>query len=354
MGNQSDYVNSVDSGYIIGIRRRLHEIPELEFDLPQTLNLVRNELSSLGIPFTEKYGRSSIVADINPGKQGFTIGIRADMDALPVNETNDIPYKSQIPGLALHMAKIMECGALASEPMTASDAIIGEIEKDFFTLEPANPARRCTVSRVAAHTMYEQSNPYFIYEPDGVGDLRSSRYEQLNERTVKVSKSLFKPAEKYTLKIEGAMPAGYRTICTAKINDPDTISHLDEIFERVHSFVRTNLKDINPKDYQINLRRTGDPLPGIIAGKKATHSLGIIIDVVGKTQETANAVCALTRARLLHTDYPGRKSSAGNLAFPFSPSDIPVGQVYVFGIYHLVETDDPCETSKMDVVRVGD
>jgi hypothetical protein len=257
-------------------------------------------------------------------------------------------------GLALHMAKIMECGALCAEPMTASDAMIAEIGKDSFTLEPANFSRRCTIARVAAHTMYEQSNPYFIYEPNGMADLRLSRYEQINERVVRVSNSLFKPTEKYTLKIEGSMLAGYRTICIAKIHDPATIARLDELMDKVRVFIKTTLKDtVDPDAYTVTLRRFGDPLPGIKDPGPYTNTLGIIIDVVARTQDMANTICALARARLLHTDYPGRKSSAGNLAFPFSPSDIPVGPVYVFGIYHLVEADDPFETSKMSLVKVG-
>ena len=45
--------------------------------------------------YSEEYGKSSIVATVNPDKE-FTIGIRADMDALPIKEVNDIPFKSKI------------------------------------------------------------------------------------------------------------------------------------------------------------------------------------------------------------------------------------------------------------------
>lgn len=84
--------------YAIAIRRELHQYPEIGFDLPKTLALVRRELDSMGIEYTEKFGRSSIVATINPDCQGFTIGIRADMDALPVQEQTDLEFKSKIPG----------------------------------------------------------------------------------------------------------------------------------------------------------------------------------------------------------------------------------------------------------------
>ncbi len=84
--------------YVVEMRRKIHEYPEIGFDLPKTLELVRTELNKMGIPFTEKYGKSSIVATLNENKGNFTIGIRADMDALPVLEQNDVPYKSKIEG----------------------------------------------------------------------------------------------------------------------------------------------------------------------------------------------------------------------------------------------------------------
>ena len=148
------------------------------------------------------------------------------------------------PGLAFHMAKIMECGSMCCEPLSASDVLMGEIEETGFTLTPMNPIRRCTISRVAAHTMYEQVNPYYIYEPDGVIDLKNSRYEQLDERRVRVSGSVLQPAVQKTLKLEGTRLMGYRTISIAGINDHNTILHVDEMFRGVKEFVTTNLGDV--------------------------------------------------------------------------------------------------------------
>lgn len=87
--------------YVVNLRRELHEHPEIGFDLPQTLAILRRELDALGVEYTEKYGKSSIVATINPEKSHFTIGVRADMDALPIKEMNDVPYKSKNEG-AMH------------------------------------------------------------------------------------------------------------------------------------------------------------------------------------------------------------------------------------------------------------
>lgn len=84
--------------YIIEARRHIHRRPELAFDLTETVAFVKGELSKMGIPFTEEYGKSSIVAFIAPEKKHFTIGIRADMDALPVTEKTGLPYASEIEG----------------------------------------------------------------------------------------------------------------------------------------------------------------------------------------------------------------------------------------------------------------
>ena len=64
---------------------------------------------------------------------------------------------------------------------------------------------------------------------------------------------------------------------------------------------------------------------------------------MAKTQEIANAVVGLTRVTLLHSDFPGRLCKEGNMAFPFSPSDIERGAIYQFSLRHVVEPDDPLE-----------
>lgn len=89
---------NIDKDYIIGLRREIHEYPEVGFDLPKTIGVVKRELDKMGILYTEEYGKSSVVATINPEKKDFTIGIRADMDALLIEEKTDLPFKSKIKG----------------------------------------------------------------------------------------------------------------------------------------------------------------------------------------------------------------------------------------------------------------
>mgnify|MGYP000479423048 CR=1 FL=1 len=68
-----------------------------------------------------------------------------------------------------------------------------------------------------------------------------------------------------------------------------------------------------------------------------SHELGIVIDAIAPTAEAADTLCSLTRSTLMHFGYAGRISTAGNLAFPFSPSDLRAGAVYEFSVYHLLE-----------------
>ena len=252
-------------------------------------------------------------------------------------------YEGYDPGLAFHMAKIMECGAMCSEPVAAADVMQAYMHQDYFELRPANPIRKCTIDRVAAHTLYEQSNPYLIFEPDGVCDLTHSKFCQADERTVRVSGSVFHEAEEKTLKLEGVKCSGYRTICPATIYDPETIRRFDSIAQIVLDFVKENTRTtLSESSYSITFKTNGGP----------ESSLGIIMDIVGQTQDIADTVCALVRSRMLHCDYPGRKSSAGNLAFPFSPSDIHVGPVYEFSVFHLAKVDSLLETARIHIEEV--
>ncbi|MBE6606323.1 MAG: DUF1446 domain-containing protein [Ruminococcaceae bacterium] len=251
-------------------------------------------------------------------------------------------YEGYDPGLAFHMAKIMECGAMCCEPVAAADVMQGYMHKDYFELCPANPARRCSAQRAAAHTMYEQTNPFMIYEPDGEINLKNSKFEQIDERTVRISGSVFTEAKEKTLKLEGVKKVGYRTVCIGGIYDPLTIENFDFIEKTVKDFVKQNAS-FSPDDYTFMFRRYGS----------AESNMGIVIDVVGKTQEIADTICSLARSRTLHCDYIERKSSAGNVAFPFSPSDIHVGEVYEFSVFHLVKVDSLSETVKTKIEEVG-
>jgi amidohydrolase len=79
-------------------RRQIHQYPELGFRETRTASYVVDNLRDMGIEVQPGVGITGVVARIGDGN-GPVIGIRADMDALPIDEANDVPYKSQIPGV---------------------------------------------------------------------------------------------------------------------------------------------------------------------------------------------------------------------------------------------------------------
>ena len=81
-------------------RHRIHAWPELGFEEEKTSALVAEVLRSLGLQVHTGLGGTGVVAVIDSGKPGLSIGLRADMDALPMDEQSDLPYRSQRPGVA--------------------------------------------------------------------------------------------------------------------------------------------------------------------------------------------------------------------------------------------------------------
>lgn len=83
---------------LIALRRRIHQYPELAFEEYETARAVAGYLEALGIPFKSGVGKTGVVGIIDGGADGPTVGVRADMDALPIEETSGLPFASCVPG----------------------------------------------------------------------------------------------------------------------------------------------------------------------------------------------------------------------------------------------------------------
>ena len=257
-------------------------------------------------------------------------------------------------GLAIHLGKILECASICATPGSGSDCMFGYLGEDYFRVEPLSSVRKCTTLSVAAHTLYEKTNPYILPGPGGHLDLTNTTFEQDSENTVKVKGSRYVTAPKYTIKLEGAKCIGYRTVSVAGTRDPIMISKIDDIVEGVRARVADNYRD---KGYKYNLNFTIYGKNGVMGNLEPVknahpHELGIVIEVVADTQEQADTICASARSTMLHYGYEGRRATAGNLAFPFSPSDFHAGRVYVFSIYHIIEVEDPTKLFPIDIVTL--
>jgi hypothetical protein len=235
----------------------------------------------------------------------------------------------------------MECGALCAEPVGRT--VMGWLRRDHFEIEPINPEERCTTASVAAHTLYEKTHPFRLAGPGGTLDLSQCKYEQVTERRVRVSGSRFEPSRPYTVKLEGARTEGWRSIFIAGARDPIFISKIDLILDRVIAATRAYFSEVPEESYRIipHIYGKNGVMGELEPVKTPAHELCIIVEVAAATQALATAICGKARTSLMHSPYPGRIATAGNIASPFTPLEIPLGQACTFNVYHLMQVDDP-------------
>jgi len=132
------------------------------------------------------------------------------------------------------------------------------------------------------------------------------------------------------------------------VRDPVLISQIDAYLENI----RQRVAETYPDGYRLIFHVYGrDGVMGRLEPVKEirSHEVGLIIEVIADDPDTSAAVLALARSAGLHVTYPGRKAIAGNLAFPFSPSDIKAGEVFEFNVHHLVVVDDPLELFPIEI-----
>src|SRR5690625_7940334 len=84
---------------MVDMRRYLHQHPELSFQETETAKYICNFYDKLGIPYKANVGGNGVVATLKGGKPGKTVALIAEFDALPIQEENDVPYKSKTDGV---------------------------------------------------------------------------------------------------------------------------------------------------------------------------------------------------------------------------------------------------------------
>ena len=180
---------------------------------------------------------------------------------------------------------------------------------------------------MAAHTLYEKTHPFLLAGPGGTLDLSNCRYEQVTDRRVRVSGSRFEPARHYTVKLEGAKTSGWRSIFIAGARDPIFIAQIDDILPKVIAGARAYFSEVPEESYRIipHLYGKNGVMGELEPVRTPAHELCIIVEVAAATQSLATAICGKVRTSLMHTPYPGRIATAGNLASPFTPLEIPLG-----------------------------
>src|SRR5436190_20743502 len=257
-------------------------------------------------------------------------------------------------GLSLHCGKILECAGLSAIPYDLAERLLGRVRHDHFEVEPCHTDHRCTTVSVAGHSLYERGDPCLQPGPGGINDLSDATFTQFDDRRVKVTGSRFVPDAVYRIKLEGAQRVGFRSIVMVGIRDPIMISQLDAILAEART--RSEDRFSASTGIHLNYRVYGrDAVMGALEPDRhlTSHEVGLMIDVVAPQQELATAVAMFVRGTLQHASYPGIVTTAGNMAYPFSPFGVPVGPAYRFAVYHLMPLTDPCEIFPMSIEEVN-
>lgn len=98
IGPVIDAIVSENEERLVAIRRDIHAHPEIGFDTVRTAGIVAGELKALGLNVKTGVGRTGVVAEIEGGLPGPCLILRADMDALPIQEQTGLPFSSTVPG----------------------------------------------------------------------------------------------------------------------------------------------------------------------------------------------------------------------------------------------------------------
>lgn len=250
------------------------------------------------------------------------------------------------PAPSWYAGKMLECGAEPSIPKEP-DCIFLRVRDDHVICEPPNPIRRSTPLAVSNFALHENASPIHHVEPGGMLDTTACTFTAVSDRAVKIDGMTWTPADRYTVKLEGVELAGYRAITICGTRDPVLIGQIDDYLATHREKVANKAESfgVSRDRYRLIVHAYGKN--GVMGdwepkSDTAAHELGFVVEVVGDTQEIADAVLAMARTSMLHADFPGRLCKEGNMAFPFSPSDISMGAMYRFSVFHTVAVTDPC------------
>lgn len=263
-------------------------------------------------------------------------------------------------GLAWHAGKVVECGTMACE--TAGKGIMFvRLRQDHFLVKPFGQGLRCTPQSVAAHSLYENVDPFHFTESSGTVDITEATYEAVDPITVRVANSHFHPADCYTVKLEGAELLGYQTVIIGGIRDPFLLRQLDSWLDHVRTHIEETIarvldNQVTKEDYHLVFHVYGrDGVMGSLEPEREVipKEVGIVLEATAATQQLATVIAQLSRQPLLHYPIAEWHGATTSFACLHNPAYIERGAVYRFNLHHVVIPQSPLEMFRTKYVEIG-
>lgn len=263
--------------------------------------------------------------------------------------------RGEHPGACWHGAKIAECGALCSTH-PGSGVIRVIFDKSGFEVEPLALEAACTPHSVSAHMLYENSNPFRLYEPGGHLDVTRARYTALDARRVRVEGSEWVPGP-YTVKLEGARLAGYQTMLLAILREAHYVVHAQAWADKLAETLAARVADqigASPETFSIEMRLIGvnATLGALEVRDRLPNEVGALCLITADTQDMADEIGRLANPFLLHMSLT-EEEPLPTFAFPYSPAQTSRGAVYEFALNHVMGLNTPMEAFHLELSEVG-
>jgi hypothetical protein len=254
---------------------------------------------------------------------------------------------------AYYLGKVLERASFRAEPYGGKETVLGEISAEDVRVTAMSPAQRCTIASVAGHAMYERSNPHFEHVASGTLDMSACRYEQLTERTTRITGARFRPWPEVRVKLEGAGKVGERYVGLVGIRDPYTIAHVDQVIGWARQQVRERFGE---GGYELHYTVYGrDGVMGALEPlrDKPSHELCILVQGVAPSAEMAEEVCMIGTRQMFYARLPEVKGSAGSVAFALDEV-LRASAAYRCTLNHTMCCNDPLELFPIHIATVGD
>lgn len=253
---------------------------------------------------------------------------------------------------AYYLGKVLECASFCAEPYGGKETVMGEIRRDGVLVTAMHPDQRCTIASVAGHAMYERSNPYEEYFAGGRLDMSNCVYEQLTEKTTRITGSRFEPAARIRVKLEGAGKVGERFIGLCGIRDPYTIANLDRVIGWAREQVQARFGD---SGYELHYNVYGrDGVMGALEPERdfQPQEVGVVVQGVAPTAEMAEELTLIGLRQMFYARLPDVKGTAGSVAFPLDEV-VQASPAYRWTLNHTIAVDDPLELFPTHLINVG-
>jgi hypothetical protein len=262
-------------------------------------------------------------------------------------------------GLSWHAGKVVECGTMAAV-RPGPGVLFATLTHHDVTVRAIGDGMRCTPTSIAAHSLYENGDPFLFAESSGTFDLAESTYEAMDDRTVRIRNSRFHRNDQLTVKLEGVALVGYSSLIIGGIRDPFIIRQLDDWLERaeteIHDKVRKLLPNMIRDDYKLAVHTYGrNGVMGDLepANESLPREIGLVLEVLASSQELATTIAQLCRQPLLHNPIPEWTGGVTTFACLHNPAHVERGAVYEFSLNHVAIPLEGEELFRLEIIELS-